>query len=76
MVSKKSVSSYATFFSASVRNSLKATIITSEKCRENISSREQSNRNDDNTKVWLDKIYELFTLHFIYAFFSRLERPE
>lgn len=55
MVPKK-CRSYATFFSESVRNSLKATIIASEKCRENISSREQSNRNDDNTKVWLDKI--------------------
>ena len=55
---------------------LKRPIVKSEKCHENISSWEQSNSNDDPIKVWLGKIYELFTLHFIYACFSPLERLE
>ena len=33
----------------------------------------ESKCNDDNTKVWLGKIYGLFTLHIYYACLSRLE---
>lgn len=65
-----------TFFLHQSVTVLKWPIIASEKCHENISSREQSNSNDDTTKVWPCKIYELFTLHFIYACFPRLERLE
>lgn len=61
------------FFCIWVLTVLKRPIVTGETGRVNISSREQSKWNDDDTKVWLNKITELFTFHLYYACLLRLE---